>query len=97
VKKLDKDEPFGFQPLSLQKYLTKESFFKEQRTDLKLEGLIDKLERNYTVGRYFIKDDILCKNFPNMEEGGTIVVPSKLIPFVLAMYHFQTHAGARKM
>jgi hypothetical protein len=62
-----------------------------------LEGLIDKLERNYTVGRYFIKDDILCKSFPNMAGGGTIVVPTKLIPFVLAMYHFQTHAGAKKM
>ncbi len=32
-----------------------------------------------------------------MAGGGTIVVPTKLIPFVLAMYHFKTHAGAKKM
>jgi hypothetical protein len=72
VKKLENDESFGFQPASLQKYLTKESFFEEQRKDPELVTLIDKLERNYPVGRYFIKDDILCKGFPDMARGGNI-------------------------
>ncbi len=97
VKKLYKDEPFGFQPNSLQKYLTHENLFNEQRKDVQLERIIDKLENDHAVGRYFIRNDILCKNFPGKEEEGTIVVPSKLIPFVLAIYHFQTHAGAKKM
>jgi hypothetical protein len=70
VKKLDNDESFGFQPASLQKYLTKDNFFEEQRKDPKLEIIIDKLERNYPVGRYFIKEDILCKGFPGMAGGG---------------------------
>ncbi len=62
-----------------------------------MKGIIDQLENDNTVGRYFMKDDILCKNFPGREKGGTTVVPVKLIPFVLAMYHFQTHAGAKKL
>ncbi len=97
VKKLSNDESFGFQPTCLQKYLTKNNFFEEQRKDPNLEIIIDKLERNYPVGRYFMKEDILCKGFPGMAGRGTIVVPSKLRPFVLAMYHFRTHSGAKKM
>ncbi len=97
VNKLSDDETFGFQPASLQKHLTKENFFEEQRKDQTLQILIDKLERNFPVGRYFMKDDILCKGFPGMARGGTIVVPQKLRPFVLAMYHFKTHSGAKKM
>ncbi len=46
-------------------------------------------------GKYFLKKGLLCKNLKQNSEA--VVIPRCLVPFVIASYHFQTHAGPRKL
>jgi len=49
------------------------------------------------VGHYFLQKDVLCRRFVNSQHPPAIMVPTSLVPFVLANIHFSTHGGQKKM
>jgi hypothetical protein len=98
VNKIISDENFGFTPKSVEKFLTIENILKEQLKDEKLKKVHDTINRGEkSVGRYFLDKNLLFKSSNNEYRPDCIVVPRSLVPYVLASYHFMSHAGAEKM
>jgi hypothetical protein len=52
---------------------------------------------NQLVTTFFLKIHILCKRFNSPKTPHCIVVPNSIIPCVLALYNYKTHAGAKKL
>jgi hypothetical protein len=97
-KKILTVENFSFTPNSLEKFLTLENILKEQLLDPDLSKIYEALENgDGKNGKYLIKKGILCKTFVNDYRPDGIVVPKKLVPYVLTSYHFQSHAGPDKL
>jgi hypothetical protein len=88
---------FGLTPESLQSKLSTENILREQSNDSKyLHKIITEIENGKIIGNYFLHKNILCKRF-NSPRTHCIVIPSTLVPFVLALYHYKTHAGVKKL
>ena len=97
VKKLLTNESFGFTPKSLEKYLTLKNVLKEQNLDEELKIIILSIENEEKIlGNFFLQKGILCKSFREVDRPDAIVVPKRLVPFVLASFHFMSHAGPEK-
>jgi len=88
---------YGFAPDSLNRQLTIESFYEKQRLDENLSKKIEKLENGETVGTYILQKNLLYKKFVREKDKLRLVVPTILIPIVLANFHFQCHSGAKKL
>jgi len=39
----------------------------------------------------------LCKKFNSQKTPQCIVIPNSLVPYVLALFHYQTHSGVKKL
>jgi hypothetical protein len=66
--------------------------------DEKLKKVHDAINRGEkSVGRYFLDKNLLFKSSNNEYRPDCIVVPRSLVPYVLAAYHFMSHAGSDKM
>jgi hypothetical protein len=93
-----KNSIFGLTPESLQSKLNTENIFKEQSNDSKyLSKIITEIENGKIIGNYFLHKIILCKRFNSPRTPHYIVIPSSLVPFVLALYHYKTHSNAKKL
>ena len=96
-KKVSYGTNYGFAPDSLNRQLTIESFYEKQRVDENLSNKIEKLEKGETVGTYMLQKSLLYKKFVKETDKLRLVVPTVLIPIVLANFHFQCHSGAKKL
>ena len=97
VKKILSEPDFCLSPASLQKFLTVSNISEHQRKDPLLSQLIEQLERGAVINKWFLEKNILCRHFKDTNQNSVITIPESLIPYVLALYHFKTHAGSKKM
>jgi hypothetical protein len=97
VNKLLESQNFCLTPEALQKHLTLENILNEQKNDKKLSELMARLDKGEQVGNYFLQKNILCKHFLADVHPSVIVLPECLVPFCIAMFHFKTHAGFKKL
>jgi hypothetical protein len=92
-------ETFGFSATSLQNFLTHQGIFEEQRKDPELMKTINFLEEKGNKGNdtYFLDQGILKRRFKEGKMPVNTLVPKLLVHIVIALFHFQTHAGAKKL
>jgi len=90
TNKLLLSENFGFAPESLQSMLTLPNIRSEQEKDPLLSTFLDKLDDGIKVKNYSLIKNVLHKANKNHAVPYVIVVPAKLIPIVIALYHFKT-------
>ena len=97
TKKLLSEENYGFSPQSLQEKVTAANILIEQKKDLFIKETMERLEKGENKENYFLQKDILCKKFKEPTQISVIVLPKELVPYLIAMYHFQTHGGPKKL
>ena len=92
-------ETFTFTPTSLEQKMSLQSISHHQRLSPETKKIIDLLEGGSlkTDITYFLQKGILYKKFKKQISPDNIILPRSLVPFALALYHFQTHAGSKKM
>jgi hypothetical protein len=95
IKKMLKNQNFGLSEID--KKLTFENICLEQHKDVHLKAILDSIEKGNASCQYIIDKNLLKATFPKLSKEPKIVVPSSLVPYVLAFYHLRTHAGHRKM
>ena len=95
VNKVLSEENFCFSPKSLEKHLVLPNIIEKQREDEKLKKIFEALSNGELVGKYFLKNGVICKNTNKNSEA--VVTPRAIVPFLIASYHFQTHAGPQKL
>ena len=76
--------------------LENQNMIYEQNLDSFTSKIIEKLENGDQVNSYFMDKGILKRNPKSLSHSVT-VVPKNLIPFVMALFHFRSHSGSKKL
>jgi len=86
----------GFTPLELQKHLTPENISAEQEKDERLGKLLQLSTDTLTKAKFSIDTNKILHKI-DAKNRSVIMVPRSLVPYVLALFHFQSHGGFNKM
>lgn len=88
---------FGLMPKTLQQHLTVKNIAQKQREDPFTSKIIEDIEDEKVSKMFFIEKGLLKIKTRCPKELDCIVLPTELVPYVLALLHFQSHTGIRKM
>ncbi|MBM3937405.1 MAG: DDE-type integrase/transposase/recombinase [Sphingomonadales bacterium] len=86
----------GFTLFELQKVLDPENISKHQENDEKLEKILQLPVETLAKAKFSIDTNKILHKI-NAKDQSVIMVPRSLVPYVLALFHFQSHGGFNKM